>query len=198
LNSKTIALIAVFAAIAIILNAIRIPTLYYPNFFYTLCDIPVIVAFIIYGFEVGFLVEIIHIMGQEIFFPVGLGGIVTYPFGLVIHALMFSGIYLTFKIIQRKRDERNFVGEKKAIIYSTGLATSLRAGLMPFIDYLVYYNIVLPLALGISIPQSYILALVPAFIFYNLTSALYAVPIAYLIAIKTSNHLRIKAKYLPS
>jgi riboflavin transporter FmnP len=196
LKPKSIALIAVFAAIAIILNAIRIPTIYYPNFFYTLCDIPVIVAFIIYGFKVGFLVEIIHIMGQEIFFPVSLGGVVTYPFGLVIHALMFSGIYIAFRIIQRKKDERNFVGEKKAIIYSTGLATALRAGLMPFIDYLVYYNIALPLVLGISIPQSYILALVPAFIFYNLTSALYAVPIAYLVATKTSNYLRIKAKYL--
>jgi riboflavin transporter FmnP len=197
LNTKSITLIAVFAAIAIILNAIRIPSIYY-SFFYTLCDIPVLVVFIIYGFKMGFLVEAIHIMGQEIFFPTGVAAVVTYPFGLVIHTFMFSGIYVAFKIIQRKRAERNFVGEKKGIIYSTGLATALRGGLMPFIDYLVLYNIALPLALGISIPQSYILALVPAFIVYNLTSTLYAVPIAYLIATKTSKYLRIKAKYLPT
>jgi riboflavin transporter FmnP len=197
LNTKSITLIAVFAAIAIILNAIRIPSIYY-SFFYTLCDIPVLVVFIIYGFKIGFLVEAIHIMGQEIFFPTGVAAVVTYPFGLVIHTFMFSGIYVAFKIIQRKRAQRNFVGEKKGIIYSTGLATALRGGLMPFIDYLILYNIALPLALGISIPQSYILALVPAFIVYNVTSTLYAVPIAYLIATKTSKYLRIKAKYLPA
>jgi riboflavin transporter FmnP len=197
LNTKSITLIAVFAAIAIILNAIRIPSIYY-SFFYTLCDIPVLVVFIIYGFKIGFLVEAIHIMGQEIFFPTGVAAVVTYPFGLVIHTFMFSGIYVAFKIIQRKRAQRNFVGEKKGIIYSTGLATALRGGLMPFIDYLILYNIALPLALGISIPQSYILALVPAFIVYNVTSTLYAVPIAYLVATKTSNYLRIKAKYLPA
>ena len=197
MNTKSITLIAVFAAIAIILNAIRIPSIYY-SFFYTLCDIPVLVVFIIYGFKMGFLVEAIHIMGQEIFFPTGVAAVVTYPFGLVIHTFMFSGIYVAFKIIQRKRADRNFVGEKKGIIYSTGLATALRGGLMPFIDYLILYNIALPLALGISIPQSYILALVPAFIVYNVTSTLYAVPIAYLIATKTSKYLRIKAKYLPA
>lgn len=198
MKTKSITLIAVFAAIAIILNSIRIPTIYYPGFFYALYDIPVIIVFMIYGFKIGFLVEVIHIMGQEIFFPVGAGGVVTYPFGLVIHTFMFSGIYVAFKIIQRKRDERNFVGEQKAIIYSTGLAIALRGGLMPIIDYLVLYNVALPLALGISIPQSYILALVPAFILYNVTSTLYAVPIAYLIATKTSNYLIIKAKYLSS
>jgi riboflavin transporter FmnP len=197
LKSKSITLIAVFAAIAIIFNAIRIPSIYYPGFFYALFDIPVLVVFMIYGFRIGFLVEVIHIMGQEIFFPTGAAGVVIYPFGLVIHTLMFLGIYVAFKIIQRERYNRNFVGEKKAIIYSTGFATALRGGLMPFIDYLVVYNIALPLALGIPIPQSYILALVPAFIVYNVTSTLYAVPIAYLIATKTSKYLRIKAKYLP-
>lgn len=198
MNTKSITLIAVFAAIAIILNAIRIPSIYYLGFFYAFYDIPVLVAFIIYGFKIGFLVEVIHIMGEEIFFPTGPAAVVIYPFGLVIHAFMFLGIYVAFKIIQRKRAEGNFVGEKKGIIYSTGLATALRGGLMPFIDYLILYNIVLPLALGVSIPQSYILTLVPAFIVYNITSTLYAVPIAYLTATKTSKYLKIKAKYLPA
>jgi riboflavin transporter FmnP len=198
LDTKSITLIAVFAAIAVILNTIRIPTIYFPNFFYVLYDIPVIVSFIIYGFKVGFLVETIHIMGQEIFFPMGMGGVVTYPFGLVIHTFMFSGIYFAYKVSKKSNNKDSFRGKRKGIIYSTGFALALRGGLMPFIDYFVLYTLLLPLALSVVIPQSYILALVPAFIVYNVTSTLYAVPIAYAIATKTSNYLRVKAKYLPN
>ena len=89
----------------------------------------------------------------------------------------------------------NDVGEKKTLIYFTGLATALRGGIMPIIDYAVLYSVLLPLALGRLIPEAFILALVPAFIIYNVTSTLYAVPIAYLIAQKISKHLKINPKY---
>ena len=197
LNARSISLITVFTALAIILNTIRIPTFYHPGFFYSLYEIPVLVAFIIYGFKIGFLIEIFHIIGQEIFFPIGPGGIVTYPMGLVVHLLMFAGIYFAYKIIRRKIDRGNDADEKKTIIYFTGLATAFRGCLMPIIDYAVLYNILLPIALGRTIPETYILALVPAFILYNVTSALLAVPIAYLIARKVSNYLKINPAYLP-
>jgi hypothetical protein len=57
MTARSIALIAIFAALAIVLNTIRIPTFYWPGWFYTLSDIPVIVAFLIYGFRIGILVE---------------------------------------------------------------------------------------------------------------------------------------------
>ena len=195
LNTKSISLIAIFAALAIIVNAIRIPTFYLPGFFYSLYEIPILVTFIIYGFKIGFLVEIIHIIGQEIFFPLGPAGIVTYPMGLVVHLLMFSGIYLANTIIKRKNVSEK--GEKKALIYYTGFATALRGALMPIIDYSILYNILLPIALGRTIPETYILALLPGFILYNVTNALYAIPIAYLIAQKVSKQLKISPIYLP-
>jgi hypothetical protein len=116
--------------------------------------------------------------------------------GLVFHMFMFSGIYLANKLINRKIAKGKNVSEKKTTIYFTGLATALRGGLMPIIDYAVLYSILLPFALGITIPETYVLALVPAFILYNVTSTLYTVPIAHLIARKTSKHLGIKAKFL--
>ncbi len=197
MNARSISLITVFAALAIILNAIRIPTFYHPGFFYSLYEIPVLIAFIIYGFKIGFLIEILHIIGQEIFFPLGPGGVVTYPMGLVVHLLMFAGIYFAHKIMKRKIDTGYDVAEKKTVIYFTGLATALRGGLMPIIDYAVLYNILLPIALGRTIPEAYILGLVPAFIIYNVTSAFFAVPIAFFIARKVSNYLKIKPTYLP-
>jgi len=196
LDARSVALIAVFSAIAISLNAIRIPSVYWSNISYGFYEIPVLVAFIIYGFKIGYLVEILHIMGQEIFFPMGVGAVVVYPMGLIFHMFMFSGIYLANKLINRKIAKGKKVSEKKTVIYFTGLATALRGGLMPIIDYAVLYSILIPIALGISIPQTYILALVPSFIIYNVTSTLYTVPIAHLIALKTSKHLRIKAKFL--
>ena len=197
MNARSISAITVFTALAIILNAVRIPTFYHPGFFYSLYEIPVLVAFIIYGFKIGFLVETLHIIGQEIFFPLGPGGVVAYPMGLVVHLLMFTGIYFAYKIIKRKMDNGNDINEKKNIIYFTGLATVLRGVLMPMIDYAVLYKILLPLALGRTIPETFILALVPAFIIYNITSSLLAVPIAYLIARKVSNYLKIMPIYLP-
>ena len=196
MDARSVALIAVFSAIAISLNAIRIPSVYWSNISYGFYEIPVLVAFIIYGFKIGYLVEILHIMGQEIFFPMGVGAVVVYPMGLIFHTFMFSGIYLANKLINRKIAKGKKVSEKKTVIYFTGLATALRGGLMPIIDYAVLYSILIPIALGISIPQTYILALVPSFIIYNVTSTLYTVPIAHLIARKTSKHLRIKAKFL--
>ncbi|MGD6851806.1 MAG: hypothetical protein ACQCN6_07095 [Candidatus Bathyarchaeia archaeon] len=54
------------------------------------------------------------------------------------------------------------------------------------------YYILLSLVLGHVIPQAYINGLIAAFILYNITSTLYVVPIAYVIARKTSQYLRIK------
>ena len=63
---------------------------------------------------------------------------------------------------------------------------------MPIIDYAVLYNVLLPLVLSIPIPETYIAALVPSFVLYNITSALYAVPLAYLTAKKVSKYLKIE------
>jgi len=196
MNAQSYALISIFAALAIILNVIRVPAVYWPGIFYTFCDIPVLVAFLIYGFKIGFMVEVIHTLGQEIFFPAGPGGIVFYLMGFFIHLFMFSGIYLASKFMNRKNASIAGFSEKKRTIYFTAFAATFRGGLMPIIDYAVLYNILLPLVLGITIPETYIVALVPTFVFFNISSTFYAVPIAYFIARKTSKYLRIKAKFL--
>ncbi len=191
MDARSIALITTFAALAIVLNAIRIPTFYWGNYVYTLSEIPVLVAFLVYGFKIGLLVEVIHIAGQEIFFPVGVGGIVVYPMGLIVMPLMVFGIYVTKKLIYRKPESESQISEKKKVLYLTGIVTAIRGGLMPFADYFLLYNLLLPLALGRVIPEAYVAGLVPAFIVYNVTCALYAVPVAYFIAIQASKHLRL-------
>ena len=189
MNSKSLALIAIFSAMAIVLNAIKIPAFYWPGMFYMVSDIPVLVAFLLFGFKIGFLVEAIHILGQEIFFPVGPAGVVFYPMGIFIHLFMFSGIYFANKFLNRRVEE---VDVKKKTVFFTGFAAALRGALMPLIDYGLLYYFLLPLVLGHTIPLAYTLALVPSFVVYNVTSTLYAVPLAHLIARKTSKFLKTK------
>ena len=63
---------------------------------------------------------------------------------------------------------------------------------MPIIDYAVLYNVLLPLVLSITIPAAHIAALVPSFIVYNITNALYVVPVAYLVAKRVSKYLKME------
>jgi riboflavin transporter FmnP len=191
MNTKSITLIITFAAVAIALNAVRIPTFYWPGMFYTLCDIPIVVAFLIFGFKIGLLVEGIHVLGQEIFFPVGPGAVVAYPMGFVTNLLMVFGI-IVGRFIAHKAASENQIGEKRKIAYLTGFAAAFRGGIMPIVDYFLLYHILLPLVLGRVIPKEYIAALVPAFFAYNVTSALYVVPIAILVAWRVSKYLRIE------
>jgi len=196
MNSQSIALLATFAALAIILNTIRIPAFYLPGWFYTLCEIPVIVSFLLFGFKIGILVEVIHILGQELIFPIGPGGMVIYPMGILVVPLMVFGIYFARKFMIHRRSLPNQNDEKKTAIYVTGFATFFRGGVMPIVDFFVLYQFLLPLALGRVIPVEYALGLVPGFIIYNVTSTFYAVPVAYFIAKQVSKHLRLEARLL--
>ena len=140
MNSKSIALVSLFAALAIALNIIRIPTIYFPGYFYSIFDIPILVAFIVYGFKIGYFVEIIHIIGQEIFFPVGVAGLVIYPMGIVVHTLMFSGIYFANRLINQKIIAGKKISIKKQSLYFTGLSTFFRGTKMPLIDFSILFS----------------------------------------------------------
>lgn len=197
MDSKSVALIATFSSLAIILNAVRIPTVFWPNMLYLIADIPVIIAFLLYGLKTGVLVGVLHILGQLIFFPLGPVGLVAYPTGLLINLLMFSGIYLANKFIVSKPGFTNHNSEKKKAIIFTGFAAIIRTGIMPIYDFFVFHHLLRPLVLGVSIPEIYIVGLVPSFFLYHITSTLYTIPIAYLVARKVSEYLKIKPVYLP-
>ena len=186
MNGRSIALTAAFAAIAIALNAIRIPTIYWPGFSYHFSEIPIVVALLLFGLRIGVLVEVIHVAGQLVFFPLGPVGFVVYPMGFVAVLLMLAGVYLASGFISRKARSGKHLGERKRVIYLTAFAVAARGGIMPFLTYGVLYGVLLPLVLGYIIPEAYIAALVPGFILYNVTTVLYTVPIAYVVATKVS------------
>ena len=196
MNSKSIALIASFAAIAIVLNIVRIPVIYLPGLAYSPCEIPVVVALLLFGFKIGVLVEVLHVLGQLLFFPAGPAGFAVYPMGSVAVLLMFVGAYFGSRFLTREAGSKEALDRKKSAVYLTAFAAAFRGGLMPLIDYGLLYHILLPLFLGTSIPEAYIVGLVPGFILYNVTVALYTVPIAYLVATKVNSYLKIETRFL--
>jgi riboflavin transporter FmnP len=190
MNSKSIALTASFAAIAIVLNIVKIPVIYLQTVAYSPCEIPVVIALLLFGFKIGFLVEVLHVAGQLLFFPVGPAGFAIYPMGMVAVLLMFVGVYLANRFLTHKSGSEEVPIGKKTMVYLTGFAAAVRGIFMPLVDFALLYHVMLPLFLGINIPNAYILGLVPGFILYNVTVALYTIPIAYIIAKQASNYLK--------
>jgi len=189
MNAKTVAVIITFAAFTIALNAIKIPAVFYPGNFFQLNQIPIVVAFLLFGFKIGTLIGVLNLMGSLTLFPLGLGGFIVYPMDFVSVLLMFAGIWLARMLIERSGgSERNSV-LKRPVLGLTAGAIALRAGIMPVIDYSVINRILAPLILGIHRPDAVILGLVPFFILYNVIVALYVVPIACFLAKRISRYL---------
>jgi riboflavin transporter FmnP len=196
MDTRSIALIAIFTALALVLNIVSIPTIYWPGFSYHFSEIPIAVAFILFGPKIGVLVAALNVVGLEIFFPVGPAGFVVYPMGFVAILIMFFGMYLASRFFSRKNESIKTLDKKKQVAYFTAFAAAIRGGIMPFLTYGVLYHVLLPLVLGTNIPEIYIATLVPSFVLYNVTLTLYTVPIAYIAATKIGGHMKIEPRLL--
>ncbi len=191
LKTKVIAVIVIFAALTIVLEPIRLPTYFWPGQYYRLWELPVIVAFFLFGFKVALSVTIIDAVGYIMIFP-DAAGILGPPWRIILMLSVFLGLYLAFKFVNRKTLNQESWW-KKPVIYFTLFAILSRAAIMPFVDYGVY-RFLLPFVIGRGIPDAYILGLMPAIVFFNITVPLYIIPVAYLVAKTVSKNLRISNK----
>lgn len=197
MNTKSIALIATFAAVAIALNAFRIPTVFYPGTFIQFSQIPIVIAFLLFGVKIGVFVGLLNLVGGLVLFPAGAaGGLFVYPADFVSLLLMFAGMWLASMFTMHGGKSGMPPILKKPAVFLTIGAIATRAGIMPFFDYAVVYHILVPLILGIHVPEAYILGLVPAFVLYNVIVPLYTVPAAYVIAAKVSRNLKAEMTFL--
>ncbi len=193
MNSKSIALAITFAAVAIVLNAIRIPTVFYPGSFFQFSQIPLVIAFILFGAKIGVLVGLLNLAGGLALFPAGAGGgLFVYPIDFLSSLIMFAGIWLAHKVTTRENESGGSPVLKKPAVGLTLGGTAVRVGIMPFVDYALVYHLMVPLLLGINPSERYILGLVPAFVLYNVVVPLYTVSIAYVVAAKVSKNLKIE------
>jgi riboflavin transporter FmnP len=195
LDTKTIALVIVFAALTIALEPVRIPIPIWPGQYYRLWELPVIIALFLFGFKVGFAVAVLDAISYIWLFP-DLSGPLGPPWRLVVMLSVFLGLYLATRVTNSDIAKKES-GWRKPVLYFTAFAIITRTAIMPFVDYGVY-RFLLPFVIGRIIPDAYILGLMPAIVFFNITVPLYIVPIAYGVAKTVSRNLKIGSMFQSS
>jgi hypothetical protein len=189
METKLIALTAVFAALAVALSPafsrIAIPAPFFPNISYQIWEIPIIAVFLLVSRKSGVAITVITGLLLISFFP----NIVT--FGDFVACLsMLLGIFLASLVLTRVfSKEEGSLGSKVVIVY-TAFAVIFRIGVMAVFDYtLLRYPVI-----GLSLPEPVIIAIIPPIMVFNLTEPLYAVPLGYLIAKALRKNLGIGKK----
>ena len=176
MDSKTLATIAVFAALTVVLNLspVKIPAPYAPFLIYQLWEIPIVAAFLLYGLRVGVAISIINTLVLLGVFP---GELPTGPFyNLVAVLSMLLGIYTIQKFVGERFSRRR---EVILVTSFTVLGIIIRVGVMTIMNWtLLRY----PPPIGFSIPVEGLTAMLPVIGFFNATLALYTIPVGYFLA----------------
>jgi len=189
MNTKEITLIVTFAALTIALDPFRIPSVYLPGVYYRFCEIPIVVAFLLFGPRIGISIAALNVFAEIVLFP-GPVVFVGRPVVFVLVLSMFLGIYSANFLLKRKAQlSSNF--NLKTAIYYTAFGTLIRTAVAPLVNY-PFYRFAVPLLTGLSLSNAYVMALMPAFMIYALTFSLYTIPIGYLIARTVSRNLKLE------
>jgi hypothetical protein len=186
-SAKAIAIVVVFTALALAISPIRIPALYWPGQYYRIWEIPLIVAFFLFGLKIAYSASVLFALGHVTLLP-GALGIFAFPWLIILMLIILLGLHLTKSVIRRISQQENHW--KKHAFYFTLFGILFRTLIMPFVDYGVY-RFLFPLVIGQSFSDAFIIGLMPGIIFFNLTVPLYTIPISYFAAKTVSKSLKI-------
>jgi riboflavin transporter FmnP len=188
MRAKSIAIIVAFTAVSIALVPLRIPAPYWPGMYIYWWEIPIVVAYLLFGLRTALSTVILNQIIRLFFFPtagVFLG--LTISFQPLL--LMILGIYVGQKIISKKVSRGQPISNYRKAVYLTALAIAFRASIMPFVDYANFHT-VMPFFLGQTFSEQYISSIMPGTILHNIVVPLYTVSIGYLIASTTDRRLK--------
>lgn len=175
MNSKTIAIIAVFTALTtvLVLSPVKIPAPYAPFLKYSIWEIPIVTAFLLYGLLVGVSISVLNTVVLLVVYP---GDLPIGPlYNLTAVLSMLLGIYLMRRLIVDHSS-----GRRKAIlaVSSTALGTILRVGIMSIVNFVFLQY---PYPVGFSMPVGAIIPMLPLVGLFNATLTLYTIPVGYLL-----------------
>jgi len=175
MNTKTTAVIIIFTALTIALNLspIKFPAPYAPFLIYQIWEIPIVAAFLLYGTRVGIPIAILNTLMLLAVFP---GLLPTGPFynlAAVLSMLLGIGI---IKSLAKKHSPKNqlLLG---GLFTVSGII--LRVAAMAIVNY-VFLRFPSPVGYGLN--EETIIAYVPLVVIFNVTLALYTIPIGHFLA----------------
>jgi riboflavin transporter FmnP len=178
MDSKTIAIVAIFAALTVALtitSPVRIPAPPPVSFLkYTIWEIPIVVAFMLFGPLVGVAVAILNAIVLLAVYP---GDLPVGPlYNLTAVLSMLLGIYVTYKLIAK-----GFKLQSKTLfaVISTALGGMFRVGIMTIVNWAFLRY---PYPVGFSIPDVVLLPWLPLIGLFNFITVLYTVPLGCSLA----------------
>ena len=191
-DSKQIALVIVFTALAIILTPIRIPSIILVDVYFRFSEIPIVTAFLLFGPKIGISIAVLNIGAEMIVLP-GPMAFISPFFVLGLTLSMLLGIHTALSMFNRKEALNGNYG-KKIGVYVTAIGALFRTVPAPFLIGFLY-RFIIPSVLGINLTTSIVIGLMPAFCLYALIFSIYTIPIGYFIARTIGQNLKITNEY---
>jgi riboflavin transporter FmnP len=191
MDTKRVALIAIFTALAVALSPgisrIRIPSPFF-GLPYQVWEIPIFVAFLVVGPKSGLFVacagSVVLVAFQPTFIAVA---------GVLACFAMLGGFYLAYKLVTRNVPQGITPSTRKTVIATTAGGIIFRVLVMAVQNYYTL-PIMLPL-MGYNVSQSFMLGVViPLVAIFNMTEPLYVIPISYFIGKAIGSNLKIGNK----
>jgi len=176
MDTKTVAVIAVFAALTVALAAspLKVPAPYAPYLFYQVWEIPLVAVFLLYYPLVGVAIAIINAMVLFAVFP---GELPAGPFYNLFAVLgMFLGIYIIHRLVAKRFSKQQ---ETLAIAFSTMLGIITRVAIMTVANYVLLQQ---SYPIGFEMPPQAVLWELPLIGIFNATLAFYTIPIGHIVA----------------
>ena len=193
MNTRAIAMAIVFAAITIVLNpaisGVGVPFPPLPSLIYNIWEIAIIAAFLLMGFKSGISIAILNSVFLFAVYP-GPSNSIFAIGNTVAASSMMVGIYIADRVTRKNSQEEKTFGIRK-IALSTILAMLLRVVVMaPIMFAILHYGILAP-----KISDSIIITLVlPIQAVFNITIALYTIPVGFFVAKVVSRNLKVGNK----
>lgn len=186
-NTRRITGIALFTAVAVILNLspLKFPAPFAPFLFYELWEIPIVAVLLIFGFYAAFMVDLLNTVILLLVFP---GALPTGPLYNFIAVVVTLAATMAGHSIARSAGAR----PRFIVAGATAVALIVRSAVMVVVNFTF-----LPLSapLGYQIPQAATLPLLPLIAFFNATVVLYSVPLAYGVFKAMTTRFRTRSAY---
>lgn len=169
-RSRWTSLVALFTALAVVLNGVSVPAPYAGFLLYGIWEVPVLVAFLYLGLAGGVAVAALNGFALEFVNP---GGLPTGPlYNLIAEVAMFAGIMVAQRLIHGGKG-------MPFVAAATAFGAAARTGVMTLVNGLVLAQ-PYPIGFGsFGVTQASVPGLLVLIAVFNFTVVLYVVPSAY-------------------
>jgi hypothetical protein len=195
MNTKTLAIIIVFVALAAAIDAfvpkIPFPVPLYSYLYYNLWEIPIVVIFMLYGLKTAVPVAVLNAFILVIIFP---GSLISGPFYNLIAVLsMLIGVFAAYKIATYKCPKEKLIPFLKKHQLGLGISmTTLGVTTRVIITTMSnYYLIAQTPPIGFGFSHVATIAFLPFSALFNATQALFTIPVALVTSIAVISALKI-------